>query len=251
MITCYNPFSLEGKRILVTGASSGIGRAIAIECSKMGANLIISGRNENRLLATRNELEGSDHHFFVADLTVESELNLLIDNLPKLDGIVFCSGISLLAPIKFCTREKFDEIFNTNFFSIAELSRLIYKKKKINKGGSIVVISSIAGNRLNTSFGNSIYGASKSALASWMKYFARELANSNIRVNCILPGMIQTPMINPSMVTQEQLELDMQKYPLKRYGSPQEVAFSAIYLLSDTTQWITGAQIVIDGGISM
>ena len=246
----YNPFSLKGKTILITGASSGIGEASAIECSKMGAELIISGRNESRLNHTLSLLHGDNHKAMKANLTIQEDLENLVNECTKLDGIILSSGVGEILPIKFCNRKKFNNIFDINFFANTELCRLLLKKKLINSEGSIVAISSIGGNRVQ-SFGESIYGASKAALSAWMRYLALETASKGIRVNCILPGMVKTPLTAPTTLTQEQLDADMAKYPLKRYGEPKEIGLAAVYLLSDATKWITGASLVIDGGISM
>lgn len=246
----FNPFTLKGKRILVTGASSGIGRAIAINCSKMGASVLISGRNEARLNDTFNQLSGNNHSLITADLNFDTDLLRIVHTAKNLDGMVLSSGIGEIIPIKFCNRKRFDNIFNTNFFSNTELCRLLIKGKNLNNEASIVAISSIGGNRVQ-SFGESVYGASKAALSAWMRYLALELAAKKIRVNCILPGMVHTPLTKPTTLTQEQLDADKEKYPLKRYGEPDEIAFAAIYLLSDATKWVTGSNLVIDGGISM
>ena len=246
----YNPFSLSDKTILVTGASSGIGAATAVECSKMGAKMLITGRNGERLQKIHSELHGNDHKYIICDLTISSDLDKLVSEMPQLDGIVISSGIGEIVPIKFCKREKFNKIFDVNFFAVTELCRLLLKGKKIASEGSIVTISSIGGNRVQ-SFGESIYGASKAALSAWMRYLALEAASKGIRVNCILPGMVKTPLTAPTTLTQEQLDADMNKYPLKRYGEPHEIACAAVYLLSDATKWVTGTSLVIDGGISM
>lgn len=244
----YNPFSLEGKTILVTGASSGIGRATAIECSKMGAKCIITGRNAERLQETYNTLEGKDHQQVIADLIEQENTESLVAQLSPLDGAVFCAGIGgITIPIQFSTREKFDNVFNTNFFSQAELIRILYKKKKLKSSSSIIMIASIGG---ITSFnvGNGIYGASKAALNAFMKYCASEFANRKIRVNSICPGMVETPLITKGYITDEQYEIYKGKYLLKRFGTPEEIAYGAIYLLSDASAWITGTSLFIDGG---
>lgn len=251
MNICYNPFSLEGKTILVTGASSGIGRATAIECAAMGANVIITARNEDRLketavMMTRNE----SVKMFVADLCILDNLKQLVDQLPALDGMVLCAGISESLPTQFCTPKKFMKIFDTNFFATVELMRLIQKSKRINAGGSIVVISSIGGN-FTISFGNGIYGAAKSALSTWCKFLAQELASKKIRVNAICPGMVNTPLISNGVISVEQLELDKNNYPLKRYGEPQDIALACVYFLSNASSWVTGTNFLIDGGLNL
>lgn len=248
----YNPFSLEGKTILVTGASSGIGKSTAIECSKMGATVIITGRNEERLTETFDNLDNNScgHKQIIADLTSESGLNTLLTQLPKLDGAVLCAGVSSTTPFQFAKREKLDHIFNLNFFSQAETIRLLYKNKILKNASSIVLIASIGG-VYTFNVGNSIYGASKAALHSTMKFCAKEFAQRMIRVNCVCPGMVETPLIYRGTISEEQLQEDMKRYPLKRYGKPEEVAYAAIYLLSDATSWITGQDIVIAGGLAL
>lgn len=245
----YNPFSLEGKTILITGASSGIGQATAIECSKMGANLIICGRNIDRLQETKKLLNGENHSIFEGDLTDYEVINNLVSNCPQLDGIVLNAGKGMTLPFQFASREKFDEIFNINFFAPIEILRLLSKKKKINKDSSVVFIVSIGGT-YKFSIGNSIYGASKAALKSMINFCAIELASKQIRVNGICPGMVETPLIHRGTLTEEQLKVDMDRYPLKRYGTPKEIALGAIYLLSDASSWTTGQSIIIDGGLT-
>ncbi|MCF0189504.1 MAG: SDR family oxidoreductase [Bacteroidaceae bacterium] len=246
----YNPYSLEGKTILVTGASSGIGKATAIECSKMGATLIICGRNEARTQETLQALEGEEHTFFIGDLTDDDKVNELVCTIGKLDGVVLCAGVGNKQPFQFCTREKFDAVFNTNFFAPVELLRLLIKKKKINKFGSVVFVSSIGG--VFTHFmGNAVYDSTKSAIDSTMKTCAIELAAKQIRVNSVNPGMTKTPLIVADSLTQDQLDEDAKLYPLGRYGEPQEIALGIIYLLSNASAWVTGHALTIDGGCSI
>jgi NAD(P)-dependent dehydrogenase (short-subunit alcohol dehydrogenase family) len=242
-----SPFSLKGKRILVTGASSGIGKSVAIECSKAGASLIITGRNEERLQATYQLLTGENHQMVVADLAKDADRTMLIQKLTSLDGIVLCAGQVSVDLIQFSNIEKIKSLFDVNLFSTIELCKTLYKKKLLNKQSSVVCITSLLGN-----YGyvpaNSAYGASKSALSSWMKYAAIEFAPRGIRVNSICPGGIETPILDLDNISADQLETDKKKIPLKRYGKPEEVAYSAVYLLSDATCWITGTDLVIDGG---
>ena len=218
----YNPFSLEGKTILVTGASSGIGKATATECAKMGANLIITARNEERLNATFADLDvknGQAHKVVVADLQVVEQVENLISEAGKIDGLVLCSGKGLTLPFQFSSRDKFDDIFETNFYAPIELMRVLYKKKQINKEGAVVILASLGGTEV-FSGGNCIYGASKAALNSIMKFCAKEFASRKVRVNSICPGMVDTPLIHRGTVSEEQLQEDMKRYPLKRYGVP-------------------------------
>lgn len=245
----YNPFTLEGKRILVTGASSGIGRQTAIECSKEGASLIITGRNENRLTDTFNSLDSNveGHKMVIADLLKEEDIERLVQETGKIDGAVLCSGKSLTLPVQFASREKMDDIFNTNFFSPVELLRFLYKKKNLQKESSVVIIASIGGVKAFMP-GNAVYGASKAALNSIMRFCAIEFAPKKIRVNCVCPGMVETPLIHRGTITEEQLEKDKQRYPLKRYGKPEDIAYACIYLLSDASSWVTGQDLYVDGG---
>lgn len=246
----FNPFSLEGKTILVTGASSGIGKATAVACSQMGATIILNARDKDRLQQTLSQLEGKEHSIIAADITVEDELNDLVSQLPVINGVVLCAGKGLNLPVQFCDRKHADELFEVNFFGNVELLRQIYKKKKISKSGSMVIIDSAAGLTKFT-LGNAIYGATKAALNAFSKYCAREFAARNIRVNCICPGMVDTPLIHRGTVTEEQLAEDMKKYPCKRYGKPEEVAYGAVYLLSGAAEWVTGTSLFIDGGVSI
>ncbi|MBQ3730218.1 MAG: SDR family oxidoreductase [Muribaculaceae bacterium] len=247
----YNPFSLKGKTILVTGASSGIGESVAIKCSLMGAGVVVTGRNEERLQAVYDQLdETAFRSQVVADLTVDEDLERLVSALPPLDGAVLCAGNSTTLPLQFGTREKFDDMFNVNFFAPVELLRLMYKKKVLQKGASVVLIASIGGTH---SFmpGNGVYGASKASLNAVMKYAAREYASRRVRVNSICPGMVDTPLIHRGTITEEQLAEDAKRYPLGRYGRPEDIAHGAVYLLSDASSWLTGHDLVIDGGFSI
>ena len=245
----YNPFSLERKTILVTGASSGIGRQTAIECSKMGAKIIACGRNEERLAEVISVLDGEGHVSFAGDLIENENIKKLVETIPNIDGALFAAGRGLTLPFQFSTREKFDEIFNINFFSNVELLRMLAKKKKINANGSVVLIVSIGGTK-KFAPGNGIYGAAKAALNSIVHFAALELASKKIRVNGICPGMIDTPLIHRGTISDEQLKLDAENYPLKRYGKPEDVALGAVYLLSEASSWVTGHSLVIDGGIT-
>lgn len=246
----YNPFSLNGKKILVTGASSGIGKAIAIEASKMGASVIITGRNEQRLKETFSLLDGSDHDLIIADLSRKEELEQLQKELPVINGLVNCAGLTKVAPFPFATRDSFEEVMNVNFFAPTELSRLLVKSKKIGKGASIVFISSVSGVYCSA-VASSIYSSSKGAINGLAKGVALDLAPKGIRVNSVNPGMIDTDIFSGSAITEDQLKEDIKRYPLGRYGKPEEVAYAVIYLLSDASSWTTGSNLLIDGGYTL
>ena len=245
-----NPFSLEGKKILVTGASSGIGQSTAFNCSKLGANLIVTARNESSLQQTFDKLENSSNMQFLADLSLEDNVKDLVSSVPELDGIVFCAGQVMTLPFGFATTEKFEALLKVNLLSSVEMLRLLLKKKKINKNASVVFISSVDGN--NTfHVGNCIYSATKAAMESVVKSTALELAPKGIRVNTIRPGMIDTKLIRGGGITDEQLEENLKEYPLSRIGKPEDIAMAAIYLLSDASSWVTGTSLVVDGGYTI
>ena len=245
----YNPYSLEGKTILVTGASSGIGKATAIECSKLGARVVITGRDEARLQQTLSSLEGEGHVVIAADLG-DDGIRFLVERVPVLNGIVHAAGISDTVLFQFLKKERLENIFNINFFAPVVLSQLLLKKKLLQKGGSIVFLSSIDG-PVTAHIGNSMYSATKGALSAMMQNMSIELASKGIRVNAVLPGMTETPLIHNDDITQEQLNKDMELYPLKRYADPREIAWAIIYLLSDASTFTIGASLVVDGGFTI
>jgi len=246
----YNPFSLKGKTILITGASSGIGRAIAIECSNMGAILIITARNETRLNETLLMLDGINHCTVIADLSLINKLNEIVERLPKLDGIVHCAGFTIPKPFNFISQEDAKAVMDVNFVAPVFLTQSLLKKKKINRNTSIVFISSISGVYVSYIAG-SLYSASKGAINGVVKGLAIELANKGIRVNSVNPGMVETNILASGVVSEEQLNEDKKRYPLKRYGKPEEIAYAVIYLLSDASAWVTGSNLLIDGGYTL
>lgn len=248
----YNPFTLAGKTVLVTGASSGIGRETAVACSRMGARLVITARNQERLQATLDMLQPCDegHVQLLAEMTSADDVERAVAAMPPLYGAVLCAGNSTTLPLQFGSREKFDEMFDVNFFAPVELLRLLYKKKKLQKGSSVVLIASVGGTHTFMP-GNGVYGASKAALNAVMRYAAREFAARKVRVNSICPGMVDTPLIHRGTITEEQLAEDAKRYPLGRYGKPEDIANGAIYLLSEASSWLTGHDLVIDGGFSI
>ena len=250
----YNPYSLENKSILVTGASSGIGRATAIECSKLGAQVIITARNEERLKAVYNELDtsfGKNHQMVIADLSLDEGLDKLVSQISAIDGLSSNAGIAVgNKPIKFINGDDIQSNLQTNTYSHVLLAKLLFKKKLLNKGASCVFIASIGGT-ISYGPGNTIYGMSKTALESFVKYAAIEFAPRGIRCNNVCPGMIETPMNNLDALTDEDKAIDADKYLMKRYGQPVEVARTTTFLLSDASSFITGTSIVVDGGYTV
>ena len=246
----YNPFSLEGKTILITGASSGIGRATAIECSKMGATVVITGRNAERLQATFEALDGAGHRQITADLTGDKEITCVLNQLPEVNGVVNAAGISMTVPFPFIKQQDIEKIFNINFYIPTLLVKSLVRAKKLKHGSSVVFLSSIDG-PVTVHMGNSVYAATKGAVSAMAKGMAVDLAAKGIRVNCILPGMTETPLIHGEAFTEEDLEKDKSQYPLKRYARPEEIAWAIVYFLSDASSFSTGSSLIVDGGFTI
>ena len=246
----FNPFSLEGKTILVTGASSGIGRGIAIECSKMGAQMVVTGRNENRLNETLSALEGEGHLAISSDLSKQEGIDYLVDNCPEINGVVHSAGIPKICGVKHISRNLLEEIVNVNEIAPILLTSSLLKKKKLLKKSSVVFIASMSGVYIANT-GEGPYDATKGALAGFTKSAALELSAQGTRVNTICPGLVPTNILGLSneMFSEEQLKETMYgRYPLKRVGTPEDIANGAIYLLSDASSWVTGINLLIDGG---
>ena len=241
----FNPFSLENENILVTGASSGIGKAVAIACARMGASVVLNGRNVERLQETFQEMPSGNHKVVPADILDSASVNGLINTLPSLDGIVHCAGVANRVPCKNITQSDIDFVMRTNVNAPMLLQASLLSAKKVSKGASIVFIASRAAE--SPSMGNAIYSASKGALISYAKCLALELAPRLIRVNCICPGMVWTELIT-KVLDEDTLREAEQKYPLKRFGRVEDIANLAVYLLSAASSWMTGESINISGG---
>ncbi len=241
----YNPFTLEGKTILVTGAAGGIGRATSVECAKLGARLLLTDINEAGLQETLSMLDGTGHLLMVADLTSQDALDNLVAELPMLDGFVSNAGVTKPTPVKFISKEDLERIMSINTFAPICLTQRLLKKKKFNAGASLVFTVSVGG-VFTTAPGNAMYGASKGALQVFVRNVALEGA-PRIRCNSVNPGMVNTNLAGRSY-SDEDREKDIQTYPMKRYGEPRDVALAIIYLLSDASSWVTGHSLIIDGG---
>ena len=235
----YNPFSLVGKTILVTGA------ATSVECAKLGATLILTDINVEGLNETLGMLEGEGHTAEVANLTSQECLDDLVARLPKLDGFVSNAGVTKPMPVKFINKDDMERILSINTLAPVYLTQRLCRKKKLNEGASIVFTISVGG-IYTTAPGNAMYGASKGALQVFMKNVALEMA-PKVRCNSVNPGMVNTKLAGRSYSEEDMLK-DMQTYPLKRYGEPQDVALAIVYLLSDASAWVTGHSLIIDGG---
>ncbi len=246
-----NPFSLEGKTILITGASSGIGRAAAIECSKMGASVVLTGRNVSRLEETLRMMCDVEKHLIIpADLSDMAQIEALVEQVPEINALVNNAGYTKLLPINFINREDFQSILDVNTVAPIMLLQRLLKKKKLAKNSSVVFTSSMAGIGSST-IANGMYTASKGALSAFIRCAALELAPKGIRVNAVCPAMVNTNIMESGSVSEEQLKEDLKHYPLGRYGEPNDVAYAMIYLLSDASSWVTGTNMVIDGGVTL
>lgn len=243
-------FSLQGKTILITGASSGIGEACAKLCAEAGAKLILLGRNKERLAAVHNSLAGNDHIMQTLELTdfeaVEDFAKTYLKDNSPIHGIVNSAGISTTFPFKYTTAERLDPFFKTNVYGAYNLSR-VFTRKSPAEGMSIIFIASVMASVGDKA--KSTYAMTKGALLAGAKSLALELASRKIRVNCISPGVVETPLIQGSEYTKsEETLINMrQKHPLG-LGKPEDIGYTCVYLLSDAARWVTGTDLKIDGG---
>ena len=244
-----NPFSLEGKTILVTGASSGIGRGVCMDCSQMGASIQLTARNEERLNETLSLMDRDVHHvIYKADLCKTEDINTLVESLPPIDGVVLCAGVIKTMPVKNITEEAMTEIFNANIMGDIKLVSRLLKKKKLNHGASVVFISSVS--TFNVKVGNSLYSATKGAVNSFAKAMALEVSRQKMRVNCIQPGFVPTSILENHGLGEDALKWYAERHPLG-FGTPTDIANCCIYLLSDAARWVTGSIFTIDGGYTL
>lgn len=243
-----NPVSLENKHILVTGASSGIGKVIAAYASKQGATVHIVGRNKERLQQCLDTLTGEENTQHICDLTSEDDIVALCDKLPKLDGVVYCAGVNEFVPAKFINRAKIEHMFNNNCFSSMLLTQRLLKKKLLNPYASLVFISSISA--LTGTPATMLYAASKSAINAMVRVLAIELSKQKVRVNTICPGIVRTPMIGNTNIDENVFLEQESLYPLG-LGTPEDVANAVLFHLSDMSRWLTGNTMILDGGFSI
>lgn len=246
-----NPFNIEGKTIIVTGATSGIGRATAVACAQLGANVVLTGRNVSRLEETLSMMSDVCKHLIIpADLTDEAQVQGLLEKVPAVDGLACCAGVANMNPFAFVSQEEIERVFHVNCFAPVMLANRLMKAKKIGKGSSVVFVSSVDGPKI-VHAGNSVYSGSKNALVGMARNMAIDLAGKKIRVNCVLPGTTDTPMIHTGSATDESLAETAKSLPMKRFAQPEEIANVIIFLLSDAASYITGTEITVDGGNSI
>ncbi|MGC8866330.1 MAG: SDR family NAD(P)-dependent oxidoreductase [Bacteroidales bacterium] len=239
--------NFAGKTFLIIGATSGIAKAIVNYLATTGAHLILTGRNKDLLARVSQSLAVDDTETFSCDITMETDIDSLVAHLNSLDGLVFCSGINKRLPLKMLKSNAIEEIFKVNVYGFILLVSKLYKHGKLNNGSSVVAISSVASRY--ASLGNILYMSTKGALESAIRGMALELAKNKIRINAVRPGMIYTAM--STALTEDIVQKDLVKYPLQRYGLPEDVAYAVAYLLSEESSWITGSFITMDGGLTL
>lgn len=250
----FNPFTLEGKTILITGASSGIGRQCAIDCSKMGAKVVLVARNQERLEETVSLMEGDGHRVYSYDLSnldgIKDFVSSVVEDNGKFDGFVHAAGVEMTKPVKLLTPEDYDEVFRVNTLSGFEFARQLTNIKHFSKRGGVIFIASITA--VIARGGVAAYSASKGALISAARVMAVELAKRQIRVNCISPGTILTPLMQNYLSTlgEEQYKARVDGFPLG-LGETTDISNAVVYLLSDASRWVTGQNLIIDGGFTM
>ena len=248
-----NPFSLEGKTILITGASSGIGAQCAIDCSKMGAKVGLVARNEERLKGVLSQCEGETNAYYLADMSdivdngAKPMLEQIVSEHGKVDGFIHSAGIQKTAPLKLLSMDDYEEVFKVNTLSAFEILRYLPGMKYMNAGGHIVLIPSITG--VIGRSGLSAYSASKGAMISAVRSMSLELAQRGICINCVSPGTILTPLMQEFL---DSLDDDKRKKRVEGFplglGETTDISSACIYLLSDASRWVTGQNLVVDGG---
>lgn len=247
----FNPYTLEGKTILITGGAGGIGSEVARVCSKLGARMILTDIREdalNEALSSLAKVEAGEHIAIKADLTNAEELNSLVEQIPEINGFVCNAGVMKLVLTQFITEEELTRIQKINLNAPILLTRALLKKKIIKKGGSIVFTASAAG-IYRVSAGNAIYATTKCGIDAFMRTVALEYGPKGIRCNSVNPGMVETALIGG--FTEEQKEKEIQNYPLRRFAKPEDIALGIAYLLSDASSFVTGTALKIDGGMTL
>lgn len=247
-------FSLEGKTILVTGASSGIGRQTALDCASSGAAVVLSGRDAERLDAglaeARSRNPGAEHRAIRADFSEESQVEGLAAECPPLDGVAHVAGYTAFCPSKMLKFGFLEKMQRVNVNAAVVLTARLLRGKKLRDGGSLVFVASTA--PMVGVAGNAAYAGTKAALIAHSRYFALELAPRQIRSNCVSPAMVRTPLFDQAYAAAppETVAEQEKAHPLG-FGEPEDVAHACIYLLSPASRWITGQQFVLDGGLTL
>ncbi len=246
-----NPLSMAGKTVLLTGASTGIGRATAQLLAGLGARIILNGRNESALQETRQMLAGGGHELAPFDMAKTDELSAWVTSLTQqygyLDGFVHCAGVQITRSVRTFEQSFFDQTMHVNLASALAIVKGFRQKRDRTKQGSIVLVASIAG--LIGQAGNIVYGASKAGLMSATRGLAMELLRDNIRVNCVAPALIATDMAEKTKasMTEAQFQHILNQHPMG-IGQPADVANAIAFLLSDAAQWVNAVTLPVEGG---
>lgn len=246
-----NPLDLTGRKILLTGASSGIGRVTATLLSQLGARLVLAGRNQARLQETEALLEGEGHRSVVFDLNATDEIPRWLKQVTSesgpLNGLVHCAGVLTIRPLRFTSTEVMEEMMRVNYGAAYGLSKGFMQRGCHVRGGSIVLLSSVAAHLARPAM--TAYSASKGAITALTRALAVEVARDGIRVNCVAPGAVMAGMMDEvhSALLPEQMAALADRHPLG-LGQPLDVAHAIAFLLADTGRWITGATLMVDGG---
>ncbi|MDZ7743382.1 MAG: SDR family oxidoreductase [Bacteroidota bacterium] len=243
-----NAFDLTDKTILVTGASSGLGRQCAISISEHGGKLIITGRKQDKLQQTFDRLQGEGHLMIPADLTKKQDVEELVDQLPGLNGVIYSTGISELSPARFITEESIEKTFRISFDASVLLTGKLLAKKKLIKGNcSLLFISSIS--TRYPFVGGAMYVSAKAALEGYARVLALELAPKRIRSNCIAPAFVKTPMLDGTAANYSQEAVKkIEDQQILGLGEPEDVANTAVFYMSDASKWITATNLILGGG---
>jgi len=243
-----NAFDLKGKTVLVTGASSGLGKQTAITASEYGARVMITGRNAARLEKTYQSLRGEGHLQFLADLTIQADIDRLVAGLPMLDGLVHSTGISELAPARYITEAVISRTFRISFDAAVLLTAGILGKKKMAKGNSSIVFISSISTRYPF-VGGTMYISAKAALEAYARVLALELASRGTRVNCIAPAFVRTPMLDETAENFSHEVVDkIEQRQLLGLGDPVDVANTIVFYLADASKWVSGTNLILGGG---
>lgn len=245
-------FSLKGKCAVVSGASRGIGRAVAVSLAQAGANIVLWGRDKNALAETRTAVEGLGVKADVGsfDITdagaVAAATAVAIDRHGKIDIAVINAGVNKLKPFVEWSPSEWEGVIGANLIGSMHTLQAIGRHLIERKSGSVITMASIY------SFvgapGNSIYCLTKGGLMQLSRCLAIEWARYNVRVNAICPGWIETDLTAPYMTDEKTTAAGLKNIPLRRFGSPDDIGPLAVYLAADESQWVTGQSFVIDGG---
>ena len=244
-----HPFDLSGKTFLVTGATAGLGRQTAISISEMGGRVIVTGRREDRLAEVLSALMGAGHRSLKADLNIGTERDALVEQLPQLDGVAHCAGVTLLHPFKFSDEARYRSVYAANLDAPFFLTQKIYNTQRLLPGASLVFVSSLA--PFTGTKGHAIYAGTKAGVVALARVLAHELAPDHIRSNSIAPAMVKTEVVTAyiAQVSEERALADEARYPLG-YGEPRDVANAIVFFLSSASKWITGSNLIMDAGLT-